>query len=324
MHATCFHLKKQSLVGNPRVITLCVALETVDNWLNPPSPVEVVLLQPTAAVDSDSAEVDVTETIVLPKKTDKLDFTRRWLHDDLSSLAHQLPAPIIFMPEPCSYYNDADEHSLGSCSAEVAAINSSEKKEKPKKSNGSTLIFLAHAKEPSGGDELFGKASTNPSSTVSTPTNVRRARNDQREPYQAQGNVPSEDVALRPSPSAFQSVSNFPSRGGNMRGSLRSLPDAGLVIRGRYHQQQPSPMKDPSLAIDQLCAELELNTDQPLTAAEKRRSFPTSYAYETPVTVSNTIYEQPKRRTAENRVQPYQQPKPLYHAAVSTHQTVHQ
>ncbi|EPB76427.1 hypothetical protein ANCCEY_04485 [Ancylostoma ceylanicum] len=45
-----------------------------------------------------------------------------------------------------------------------------------------------------------------------------------------------------------------------MRGSLRSLPDAGLIIRGKYHQV--TPPKDPTLAIDQLCAELELNTDQ--------------------------------------------------------------
>ncbi|WKX92816.1 hypothetical protein Q1695_010672 [Nippostrongylus brasiliensis] len=316
----------------------------------PPSPVEVVLLQPTAAVDSDSAEVDVTETIVLPKKTDKLDFTRRWLHDDLSSLAHQLPAPIIFMPEPCSYYNDADEHSLGSCSAEVAAINSSEKKEKPKKSNGVATNSLEKPApirpQPCRPQPMYGAQGTTSglrhhNVELEVPNSIPRVssfdhvserrdypshswRSGSQEPYQVQGNVPSEDVALRPSPSAFQSVSNFPSRGGNMRGSLRSLPDAGLVIRGRYHQQQPSPMKDPSLAIDQLCAELELNTDQPLTAAEKRRSFPTSYAYETPVTVSNAIYEQPKRRTTENRVQPYQQPKPLYHAAVSTHQTVHQ
>ncbi|PIO55803.1 hypothetical protein TELCIR_22808, partial [Teladorsagia circumcincta] len=106
----------------------------------PPSPVEVVLPQPPVVADSESAEVDVTETIVLPKKTDKLDFTRRWLHDDLSSLAFQPPAPIMFFPEPCSYYNDADEHSLGSCSAEVAAINSPGRKEKPKRSNGYEIL----------------------------------------------------------------------------------------------------------------------------------------------------------------------------------------
>ncbi|VDO56362.1 unnamed protein product [Haemonchus placei] len=66
----------------------------------PPSPVEVVLPKPPVVADSETAEVDVAETIVLPKKTDKLDFTRRWLHDDLSSLAFQPPAPVMFFPEP--------------------------------------------------------------------------------------------------------------------------------------------------------------------------------------------------------------------------------
>ncbi|KIH44003.1 hypothetical protein ANCDUO_25983, partial [Ancylostoma duodenale] len=66
----------------------------------PPSPVEIVFPPPPAPADPDSAEVDVTETIVLPKKTDKLDFTRRWLQDDLMSLAHQPPAPIMILPEP--------------------------------------------------------------------------------------------------------------------------------------------------------------------------------------------------------------------------------
>ena len=36
----------------------------------------------------------VAETIVLAKKTDKMDFTRRWLQDDLQSLAHLPPANI--------------------------------------------------------------------------------------------------------------------------------------------------------------------------------------------------------------------------------------
>ncbi|VDM80765.1 unnamed protein product [Strongylus vulgaris] len=88
--------------------------------------------------------------------------------------------------------------------------------------------------------------------------NTNTWRSGSQEPFQTQGSVISED-ALRPSPSAFQSVSSFSNRG-NMRGSLRSLPDAGLIIRGRYHQV--TPPKDPTLAIDQLCAELELNTEE--------------------------------------------------------------
>ncbi|VDM57060.1 unnamed protein product [Angiostrongylus costaricensis] len=100
------------------------------------SPATEVIVPPSVVVESEPSEFNVAETIVLPKKTDKLDFTRRWLRDDLSSLAHQPPTPIMLMPEPCSYYNDVDEHSLGSCSAEVAAINLNGRREKPKKSNG--------------------------------------------------------------------------------------------------------------------------------------------------------------------------------------------
>ncbi|KAK5964329.1 hypothetical protein GCK32_005827 [Trichostrongylus colubriformis] len=313
----------------------------------PPSPVEVVLPQPSVA-DSESAEVDVAETIVLPKKTDKLDFTRRWLHDDLSSLALQPPAPIMFFPESCSYYNDADEHSLGSCSAEVAAINSPGRKEKSKRSNGIAIVASLEKPAPIRPQPCRPQPVYGSQGRTSGPRhfpvelevpNIPRVasydhvserhdnpsnswRSGSQEPYQATyGSVPPEDIT-RPSPSAFQTVSSFSGRGGNMRGSLRSLPDAGLIIRGKY-QQQPSPMKDPSLAIDQLCAELELNTEQPLTAADKRRSFPTSYGHDSAFATGNSFYEQPTRRQSERRAlptdkkaQPYQQPPVAhYHAA---------
>ncbi|KAK6052179.1 hypothetical protein COOONC_10316 [Cooperia oncophora] len=324
----------------------------------PPSPVEVVLPQPPVVADSESAEVDVTETIVLPKKTDKLDFTRRWLQDDLSSLALQPPAPVMFFPEACSYYNDADEHSLGSCSAEVAAINSPARKDKPKRTrNGIAIVASLEKPAPirpqpcrpqpvyptqdrTTGPRHFPVelevpniprvASYDHVSERQHPSNSWRSGS--QEPYQAhKGSVPPEDI-MRPSPSAFQSVSSFSGRGGNMRGSLRSLPDAGLIIRGKY-QQQASPMKDPSLAIDQLCAELELNTEQPLTAADKRRSFPTSYGHDSSYATGSMLYEQPTRRQSERRApliekkaQPYQQPPPVavYHTAVSSHQPIHQ
>lgn len=48
----------------------------------------------------------VAETIVLAKKTDKMDFTRRWLQDDLKSLAHLPPANIA--PNAVSF----DEKSI--------------------------------------------------------------------------------------------------------------------------------------------------------------------------------------------------------------------
>ncbi|XGW19921.1 hypothetical protein V3C99_003617 [Haemonchus contortus] len=331
--------------------------------VQPPSPVEVVLPKPPVAPDSETAEVDVAETIVLPKKTDKLDFTRRWLHDDLSSLAFQPPAPVMFFPEPCSFYNDPDEHSLGSCSAEVAAINAPARREKSKRSNGIAIVASLEKPAPirpqpcrpqpvygsqgrTSGPRNFPMELEVPSiprvasydhvpERRDYPSNTWRSGSQVRvasaEPHQAHGSVPPEDV-LRPSPSAFQTVSNLSGRSANMRGSLRSLPDAGLIIRGRY-QHQPSPMKDPSLAIDQLCAELELNTEQPMTAADKRRSFPTSYARDSAFATGSSVYEQPMRRLSEKRAppierkaQPYQQPPVgLYHAAaVSSHQPVHQ
>lgn len=42
-----------------------------------------------------------------------------------------------------------------------------------------------------------------------------------------------------------------------MRGSVNSLPDAGLIMRTQYVRQP-----DPILSIDALVAELELNTDE--------------------------------------------------------------
>ncbi|CAJ0593418.1 unnamed protein product [Cylicocyclus nassatus] len=322
--------------------------------VQPPSPVEIVLPPPPPPAETESVDFDVTETIVLPKKTDKLDFTRRWLQDDLMSLAHQPPAPIMIMPEQCSYYNDVDEHSLGSCSAEVAAINLAGKREKPRKSNGIAKIASLEKPAPirpqpcrpqpvyapppktSGLRHFPVELEVPPIQRVSSfdhvpdrkdYTNTNTWRSGSQEPYQTQGSVISED-ALRPSPSAFQSVSSFSNRG-NMRGSLRSLPDAGLIIRGRYHQV--TPPKDPTLAIDQLCAELELNTEQPMSVQDKRRSFPTSFAHENMYTATNTAYEQPTRRLNERKAQPYQQqqqqqqqqqPKPLYPTAISTHQPV--
>ncbi|VDM58378.1 unnamed protein product, partial [Angiostrongylus costaricensis] len=145
-------------------------------------------------------------------------------------------------------------------------------------------------------------------------------RSGSQEPYQ--GSVTSEDP-LRPSPSAFQSVSNFAPRGTSTRGSLRSLPDAGLIIRGRYQQQQQPTAKDPSLAIDQLCAELELNTEHPLTTNDKRRSFPTSYGHENLYITGNSLYKQPLR-VNENKAQANQcrqQQGDQYRGTVSTHQS---
>ncbi|CAJ0597074.1 unnamed protein product [Cylicocyclus nassatus] len=94
-----------------------------------PSPVDIVLPPPPPPAETESVDFNVTETIVLPKSSDKLDFSRRWLQDDLMSLAHQPPVPIMMMPKQCSNYNDVYEHSLGSCSAEIAALKLAEKED---------------------------------------------------------------------------------------------------------------------------------------------------------------------------------------------------
>ncbi|MCP9260919.1 hypothetical protein DINM_004137 [Dirofilaria immitis] len=74
------------------------------------------------------------ETSVLPLQNRKLrgermDFTRRWLTGDIKSWIAVQPKPDLILggveEEP-----DIDEHSLGSCSAEVAAINSVVRKKK--------------------------------------------------------------------------------------------------------------------------------------------------------------------------------------------------
>lgn len=191
-----------------------------------PSPVEVMIRMKKQFSDEDE---NIAETIALPKKTDKQDFTRRWLEDDLKSLAH-IP-PQSFIPS-ASIYQDCDEHSLGSCSAEVAAINTKERKKS------------THAPEP----------------TVYTqPPMARTSSQGKYNTLRSEGDV-------HPSPSAFQNVNSatFATRQAPQRASLRSLP-------GATRTQQ-----DAVLAIDQLVAELDLNTEQQMTATEKRRSFPTA------------------------------------------------
>uniref|UniRef100_A0A183EH34 CUT domain-containing protein n=1 Tax=Gongylonema pulchrum TaxID=637853 RepID=A0A183EH34_9BILA len=87
-----------------------------------------------ASFEQTSGDVDVSETVVLPVpdrklKGDRLDFTRKWLDGDIKSWAAGQPKPDLILggleEEP-----DLDERSLGSCSAEVAAINSAVRKKK--------------------------------------------------------------------------------------------------------------------------------------------------------------------------------------------------
>ncbi|GMT01252.1 hypothetical protein PENTCL1PPCAC_23426, partial [Pristionchus entomophagus] len=276
-----------------------------------PSPVELSIRPVLKRTPPEDFEV--SETVVLPRKTDKLDFTRRWLQDDLSGFTKS-PPQMVEGPNT-SMYSDPDEHSLGSCSAEVAAINNTKQKRRrdskpktdkqPLQQSQSTEKKLAPYRpqpvygQPTNGtgfpldvsdSSLTVPGATNSLSRVASydrlserlqtrHSDVWRAAS--QEPYQTLGSVRSEDASSRPSPSAFQNVPTF-QRGG-LRGSIKSLPDAGLVVKTRnqghsssYQTYYPEPPRDPAMAIDALVAELELNTDQNGNATDKRRSFPTA------------------------------------------------
>lgn len=94
------------------------------------------------------ADIEVSETIVLPSKnrSDRLDFTQKWLANDIKSWAdNSTTKPDLLLNSTTKNFinnkqqkfehndimgNDSDEHSLGSCSAEVAAINNGPEKRK--------------------------------------------------------------------------------------------------------------------------------------------------------------------------------------------------
>ncbi|CAH2122132.1 uncharacterized protein CELE_W05F2.4 [Caenorhabditis elegans] len=288
----------------------------------PPSPVEVVIpvRKLSQGATNNQAEPTVAETIVLAKKTDKMDFTRRWLQDDLKSLAHLPPANIA---PNASYYQDFDEHSLGSCSAEVAAFNTTKEKKNGSKasrkvSDSSDMIrprpFRPQPVYPMV-DGFNGPSAFEPFSSHTLP---RVASNDQipsemkrsgsQDPYNTLRSMRSEGDGFdsaRPSPSAFQQVSPF-HRGSSMRSSLRSLPDHSPVRQKNSSYEVAA--KDPVLSIDQLVAELELNTENTFSPADKRRSFPTSFgrpqAHQAQQHHAPSDYEKPNRFRAETRHAP--------------------
>lgn len=286
-----------------------------------PSPVEVVI--PVRKISQGTSlnqpEPTVAETIVLAKKTDKMDFTRRWLQDDLQSLAHLPPANIA---PNASYYQDFDEHSLGSCSAEVAAFNTVKEKKNGKTasrkvSDPSDMIrprpFRPQPVYPMV-DGFNGPSAFEPFSSHTLP---RVASNDQipsemkrsgsQDPYNTLRSMRSEGDGIessRPSPSAFQQVSPF-NRGSSMRSSLRSLPDHSPVRQRVPQKNNYEVAKDPVLSIDQLVAELELNTENTFSSSDKRRSFPTSFgrphAHQAQQHHVPADYEKPNRYRAEMR-----------------------
>uniref|UniRef100_A0A915DHW9 Uncharacterized protein n=1 Tax=Ditylenchus dipsaci TaxID=166011 RepID=A0A915DHW9_9BILA len=200
--------------------------------------------------------------------------------------------------------NESDEHSLGSCSAEVAAINASEKQKKKVRDAPADIVKPAKTQtlnkktapvkaipQPKMTSATICHISTNGNVTdsiyelqkVPSQEQLRMRYSQERaasQDYQSLGSTHSQE-GLKPTSSAFLSTNSL-HRGGAFvnypqRGSIQSLPDAALLT-----VNQPPPMRvgrvapnDHALAIDLLVAELELNTDAP-SVSDKRRSFPTT------------------------------------------------
>ncbi|KAL3082447.1 hypothetical protein niasHT_038513 [Heterodera trifolii] len=96
-----------------------------------------------AGAGAELADVEVAETIVLPSKhsAERLDFTKHWVSGGgaeggagagvavwAQSAPHRRDDPLLGIhgTESSAGGYDSDEHSLGSCSAEVAAINAAD------------------------------------------------------------------------------------------------------------------------------------------------------------------------------------------------------
>uniref|UniRef100_A0A914Z4V4 Uncharacterized protein n=1 Tax=Panagrolaimus superbus TaxID=310955 RepID=A0A914Z4V4_9BILA len=79
----------------------------------------------------ESGDVEISETIILPSKgnPEKMNFTRQWLAGDIKSWAEK-PDLIVPSGGDLTSPNDSDDRSIGSCSAEVAAINALDRKKK--------------------------------------------------------------------------------------------------------------------------------------------------------------------------------------------------
>ncbi|KAI6240274.1 hypothetical protein M3Y99_00485300 [Aphelenchoides fujianensis] len=115
----------------------------------------------------EGGDVEVSQTIVLPSKNtaERLDFTRQWLSDDIRSWVDRPAAgnDAVLSGDGAARgalkqiaSDQSSEHSLGSCSAEVAAINATEKRRK------STNGAAGEAAAKAGGTGVKTKKTTNP------------------------------------------------------------------------------------------------------------------------------------------------------------------
>uniref|UniRef100_A0AC34QZ73 Uncharacterized protein n=1 Tax=Panagrolaimus sp. JU765 TaxID=591449 RepID=A0AC34QZ73_9BILA len=205
-----------------------------------------------------TSDVEISETIVLPQKqnSEKMDFTRQWLSGDIKSWVEK-PLEAVNTGDLTSP-NDSDDRSIGSCSAEVAAINAADRRKKRKdnqeinktttKSNG--IVEPTLHKVPS--HEFI--------------SSLQKAQNDRAGSQLALHNdlqKLSRQILHSRNLNRSGAFQQYP-----QRGSTSSLFDGQVNGNSSRYQQ---PIQDPVLAIDALVAELELNTEQ---ERGKRLSFP--------------------------------------------------
>ena len=87
-----------------------------------------------------------------------MDFTRQWLSGDIKSWAEKPDLASGNLTSP----NDSDDRSIGSCSAEVAAINAADRKKKRQMKASQDLVKAAKAKNFNGQPAIVKPKATVP------------------------------------------------------------------------------------------------------------------------------------------------------------------
>ncbi|KAK0427581.1 hypothetical protein QR680_010306 [Steinernema hermaphroditum] len=270
-----------------------------------------------------NAEVEVSETIVLPPKklnNEKMDFTRKWLDGDTKMWTGSEPKPDLIMGRDSQC--ESDERSIGSCSAEVAAINASDRQKKQRMRETPDLIQNVtnggqkrrkqpppqqHKQQPQPQQQIpapvrpqpcrpqptyaipttsslsgsSGQLNITPYSSFSACHPIKRVPSQDQ--FSHYGSLHSEE-RYKPDKSGSAFL-QYKQHGQNIRGSIQSLPDAGLM----------KTRKPDLMSIDALVAELELNTDEQQMNGN-RRSFPVNEdgSRVVPKFNSSIDYEEPK------------------------------
>ncbi|CAD5207795.1 unnamed protein product [Bursaphelenchus okinawaensis] len=255
----------------------------------------------------ESGDVEVTETIVLPSKntSERLDYTRKWLQDDIKTWVDK-PGNVNNQLRRVGSSGESDEeHSLGSCSAEVAFINAA-KREKREKQPAKEKKTKTHPKPPpnmgapikprpyrpneQGAPGFVITDDQNPYNNIrpSTSDSVDRAASEFSHGSQNSHELKNcEKVLFSAEKVTFNSLqrSNSGAFVQFQRGSIQSLPDAmygptrtplpyppsNTSGYGSTSSQQYLHPPDPVHQMNALVAELELSNDPNF---EKRRSFP--------------------------------------------------